>query len=750
MPRLPLECIEAIVWHTCDLPTLRSLLTVNHAVFRVAARRLWHNPLETVAQTSDWGLSFERLAKTIFYHFSPAALPPPPRLPITFPNQARNILTGYFALDQPTNTAATAALKQPTLDYFSMIRALVDSPVVLSLALKSGPPAEALSLNLDVGYPAACCYYHDEVIWTICRDHRRMQRLTMLQIPLWRWNVDRYINAIPQMKQLRHVVFDARYAINGEVDDDSVANEFIQRALGFIREFVRHHGDRQLHQVEFLTGQYESSNQEEFQTLVGLLKDLIPCCRAPSILGPFNWNDCLQNLAVLDLGHVRSIAVNKRLALSEANARGTDTSLLALLVVDLKYPDGDLSDAVCTILRAFGASLQSVVVQGASQGDMYNVYRGGRPGVVISTNFVGLPQLKKLCIDTMDQLEFSPQAFHHCPLLQSLSLTDRSYARSTWITRQDTWAMPMLRELVLQGSVAMTFNPLSLSSMPNLETLDLASEREWGYFFGCTFDSMEYREEEDDEAMPGRARPRVMRGWTWDWPCPQLTVLRLRGEFAARIRFKWLACCPRLQELQVYLGLRHHHSVDLDDEQYPPLEEEECNSGIIVEEQDLSVSSLSSPSASSVQEQVSRSFVLPDLRSVRLDGRWHLSDRACDQLLHGVAPRLVELILYYCSTRPSIERLVKHGERHPYLRQVSLADFTFHQQEELLTAGLTNAEFGFDSPGEVGPLSDIFSLPSKAESAVQSPLGHDARDSFCCYDINFDTYRYRPPISSTP
>ncbi|KAG0017504.1 hypothetical protein BGZ81_010711, partial [Podila clonocystis] len=58
-PTLPMELILAIVWRVPDLPTLHSLLTVNRAVFEMAARRLYFAPLDMVVQANDWTQAFE-------------------------------------------------------------------------------------------------------------------------------------------------------------------------------------------------------------------------------------------------------------------------------------------------------------------------------------------------------------------------------------------------------------------------------------------------------------------------------------------------------------------------------------------------------------------------------------------------------------------------------------------------------------------------------------------------------------------
>ncbi|KAF9972603.1 hypothetical protein BGZ73_004279 [Actinomortierella ambigua] len=732
MATLPLECIHAIVWNTCDLSTLYALLTVNRAVFKAAARRLWHNPLELIPQTHNWELAFERLAKFILSQAYPASSrfgQSTIKFPYTGMEEARSILFSYFELDRPAHTAAPA---QTMLDYLSFIRAFADSPVLTSLGFKSGPPAKVLRNKMEIDYMEGLCYYQNEVIWAVCRSPHRLQQLTTLQIPLWRWNIlNQYIGAVPQMKHLRHIVFDARIADHAGMTDEAGGDELLHWVLIFVETFVRHHGDRQLQRLDFLGGPYEPDDSEMTLELLSLVKEAVPFCSAPSSLGMLNWEDCLQNLEELDLGHVRSICLNSDMPLDgtlydkvhacfltllrrcsslevlqgEVNREGLfnqsgvehladlnlqRTMMPNLRTVDITYPNGDFNSAVRYIMQTFGASLQVLNIRGALGEDR----RPKTGGIIINTDpSVGLPQAKRILID--------------------------------------------------KGSAALVFHPQSLGLMPNLEILELSPERDVWYAHEDSLRASMDRIDKDEDISSMKDYQHL---WSWDWSCPRLRNLRLGGEFAAGFHFKWLACCPHLQELLLFLEPRNY-GLDGYRVEWFTHGEVQGSSGNILSEQPSSPSSPSSAVLEQAQEtKKGEPFVLSDLRTITLEGRWHLSDSACDQLLDSIAPRLVQLILSDCKTHPSIQRLVHHGEKHPYLRRISVVDPSFYDEQALLAAGLDTAETDFEFPEELGSdLGDIYSLPSKAESTELSSGAHDLRETYCVYEINYDLYRYAPP-----
>ncbi|KAF9279245.1 hypothetical protein BGZ68_008051 [Mortierella alpina] len=808
-PSLPMELIHAIVWRVPDLPTLHSLLTVNRAVFEMAARRLYFAPLDMVVQANNWIQAFEKLARAILESSlrasdsfnSISALPPAPTpsFPTVRRDQLEKDLIHVYSIDVPATQAY-----QPMLDYFAHMREFAEPPAVLDSIENEIWKDRFLPIDFPLPRRREYNYntHHVELFWALTKD--RLQQLRRIQIPAWKGAIERYVDAIPHMTQLCSIAFDM---LEGPVEEGGELVDVVYgRAGDFIRRFVQYHGPKHsLRQVNLLVNRSDVSDREQQRLAERAIKDLLLPSQhlvPPLMVQRFNWEECIQNLDQLDLSHVRSISMERGMSWAQLQSRWPDKTLGSILeqcpslealrysplsdeeasswitclerlrentfdrlrfhhlanlkVLDLACPSHLTTNMIHSVFNAFGHLLEVFILSFIRRQDD-NVTMGGPDAPGLQPRVGGLPRLKKLKIGCKLQLDLDPNALSHCPVLDTLMIADggRSYPGGgppapEYGRRQEVWHMPLLRVLELSGAFARKFHPQSLTTMTRLEQLELTGTLPSTPWLPDVVAPEQESLYDNEEHLPHAP------DWTWDWHLPNLKVLKLDGEFAMALDFRFLRFVPALEVADLVIGAEHPRLLSFES-LLPPAEE--------------NIASKRNGDTTTTTT-VAVAAVAPHLHTVRFLGPWvTLDEGAFHRFAMEACPRLIHLVILENQRGLGKPGLVRLGVKHPYLRVIrDCTPFTLDDANQLANSlemeiqqaperddGVDGEEEGAAGEEEekgAAPIVDrrpwwhygfnYPSLPSKAESAAGSRYGHNDRDSFCVFSFDRESYRFIP------
>ncbi|KAG0037763.1 hypothetical protein BGZ82_001898 [Podila clonocystis] len=779
-----MELIHAIVWRVPGLPTLHSLLTVNRAVFEMAARRLYFAPLDMVVQANDWTQAFEKLARAIVESalrtssaslYSISSLPPTPSFPVAHRDQLQKDLIHMYGIDVPTTQAY-----QPMFDYFAHMREFAEPPAVLN-SLEDEiwkrrflPDYFCLPRRWEYNYNTS----HVELFWALTKD--RLHQLHRIQIPAWKGAIERYVDAIPHMTRICSIAFDM---LEGPLQEGG--------ELGWLMSSM----------IEPLILEQQKLAEHAIKELLLPSQSLVP----PLMIQRFNWEECLQNLDQLDLGHVRSISMERGMSWAQLQSRWPNKRLGSILeqcpsleafryatlsddeaaswivwleciqestsdrlrfhhlanlkVLELACPSHLITNMLHSVISAFGHSLEVFIMDSVWRRDD-NIAMGGPDTTVLQSRVDGLPRLKKLKISCAYQLELDPRALSHCPVLDTLMIADgwRSYPgvgplAPEYGRRQEVWHMPLLRVLDLTGAFARKFHPQSLTTMTRLERLDLTGMLPSTPWLPDVVAPEKVPPYVNEEHLPPHAAD-----WTWDWHLPNLKVLRLKGEFAMALDFRFLRFVPVLEDMDLMIGAEHPHLLSIES-LLLPVEENIANN---------SNSDKTITTATTMAEAAA-----PNIHKIRFLGPWvTLDEGAFLRFATEATPRLIHLTILENQRGLTKPGLVGLGLKHPYLRLIrDDKPFTLEDVTQLANSlememqrapsgdgGADGEEEGGEGEGEeeeaAAPIVDRRlwwhhgfdgpSLPSKAESAAGSRYGHHDRDSFCVFSFDQESYRFIP------
>ncbi|KAG9069519.1 hypothetical protein KI688_010422 [Linnemannia hyalina] len=224
-------------------------------------------------------------------------------------------------------------------------------------------------------------------------------------------------------------------------------------------------------------------------------------------------------------------------------------------------------------------------------------------------------------------IRIHPDVFSRCPRLSRIFLVDRREEyRLDEVVRWTPTELPLLKELVLNGTPAISFHPDILHSTTNLRDLDL------GMFTSgadVTFippaeeldcaddDNIDDNNKNNDSLSTYGSVPRKQPTWTWDWYLPNLLSLKLNAEFGYRFKFRMLAGTPNLT-------LERQHVVGDIDNSSSPIELEENDDKFLKDFEYVHV---------------------PALKNFTLTGPWSLDRRVLEVLFGKVAPGVQDLIM---------------------------------------------------------------------------------------------------------
>lgn len=302
--------------------------------------------------------------------------------------------------------------------------------------------------------------------------------------------------------------------------------------------------------------------------------------------------------------------------------------------------------AIDSLAFAFGQTLRKLIVSTPYQErtiDQLHLH--------IGRGWVDLPALTHLELKmAVNRLVVDPLLLTYCPNLAHLRMTDytKEYSCQDIVPCQpaDPSGLQILR---LSGWPALTFDPATLSSTPQLTSLELSIGRstelerqrvgfippleELNRSYGIRGDSFQ----EEEEAVVSIMRPH----WSWDWNLPLMTELVLTSEFALLFEFRMALGCPALEALTLDIrstGREVHTKIlSVVDLIVPVLQTTTTPS-------DVSSSPPPSPLPSPTPDKTPEQIVLPKLKKLNLHGKWIMLDTHClSHFLQILSPNLQHL-----------------------------------------------------------------------------------------------------------
>ncbi|KAF9271675.1 hypothetical protein BGZ88_005749, partial [Linnemannia elongata] len=294
------------------------------------------------------------------------------------------------------------------------------------------------------------------------------------------------------------------------------------------------------------------------------------------------------------------------------------------------YPLSD--EEVNDIAIAFSQTLRSLTIVGDpkwfTETPPSKTFHLGRGWV----DMLALTELHLYMQELDHRVVLDRELMAHCPNITSIQIRDRiwDYDFSEIVPCLPAY-LPRLRELDLCGWSALTFDPETLSSTPELYNLTIGSMSsylnrvfippvtELYRSFGILRETEEEKEEEEEEEGVEETGERIVRSrWTWDWYLPMLGVLYLSGEFAYLFQFKVLTGCPQLWSLTLHIQTNEHNG-------HPR----------VITEDDLFIAG-----AGKTRERI----VAESVMEVTLRGTWFVeSETVLSQFLVDMFPNVTEL-----------------------------------------------------------------------------------------------------------
>ncbi|KAF9929517.1 hypothetical protein FBU30_001487 [Linnemannia zychae] len=326
-----------------------------------------------------------------------------------------------------------------------------------------------------------------------------------------------------------------------------------------------------------------------------------------------------------------------------------------------------MSDEADDIAFAFSETLQHLIVVALVGSGQYQTIYFGK-------GWVDLPCLTEIDLTGhQHRIVIDPLLLAHCPNIIRARIEDStSEYRCADINPCYSANLPRLVSMTLQGWSALTFHPETLRSANNIEFLRLHpyNPKRLGRYippideldrsYGAA-DTLEAKITEDKEASTYDPRP-VRPYWSWDWDLPKLTFLDLTGEFAFRFQFRLLMGCPSLTRL--YLNIRtddrqHTRALSLADFNISP----DTNGLTNVLQGNI------------LRKPRSTKIVVRSLTTLLLGGSWVLDDSLIENLLHGMFPRLHEVIMHETTgyTLRALIDLIRNKVKHVILMETRLS-----------------------------------------------------------------------------
>ncbi|KAF9087608.1 hypothetical protein BGX23_007993 [Mortierella sp. AD031] len=459
---------------------------------------------------------------------------------------------------------------------------------------------------------AACRELQRDISWALCADTERVQSLV---IPIS--DISRYLALIPRLKVLSSITFyldeNFEHYLDLEGDDELTSQEqetLVRRQedrtqhLEDIVRFVQEH--RQFHPHILAVATCPGCQEEEYQFR---LLECLPPLRSPLSLNSISWIHFVAKLQDTDLSFVQSIsppaisisdrfckqspflnrcrsldiinitswgddlfqwAIDERKAFNAevAVGRTPDRPLVPLRDVSINYRNLSYGNQVDDITFGFGKTLESLVIVGHFPRIM-NAHLHQEDftfGNRHSPRSWNLPNLYRLSVDIhYIFLRIDPYFLALSPNLVTCTSKDK---RTTYsIDEVECWFpadLPRLTHLILVGTPAISLDPDTLRTTPNLNHLELLLESTIGNIFIPPSEALDYigsigtasstttesppsASSSSSSTLPLPRRPV----WTWDWELPKLSTITLNSVFAYQFQFRMLQKTPSLASLSL-------------------------------------------------------------------------------------------------------------------------------------------------------------------------------------------------------
>ncbi|KAF9310751.1 hypothetical protein BG003_008153 [Podila horticola] len=334
---------------------------------------------------------------------------------------------------------------------------------------------------------------------------------------------------------------------------------------------------------------------------------------------------------------------------SKVNTGGSAETLPSLQSLDFTAPfDCGIIHVLNDSMRAFGRTLHTVSAKTVYHHD-YTLSLDPHSDAHTLGDW-NLPAIRYIDVHFHWTLCVHLGAFDQCPLLTTLRIScgaagfeDRTMlsSRSPKLLsfRAPVWNLPYLKEMTMQGSIALLFNYDSLFKMPNLETLLLTTFMQYDesviapllpshmqdlselYLLEKANRSDEgntIRQEDGSESDSG--------AWPADWELPKLRSLQLGGFPSTVFSFDWLRHCPKLAHVQLDRTEKANRRLSL----YRKLSKGQRNTSRVK----------AGAIPDSTQQDPYVDLYGSPLKSLVLSGSWVMSDSDICEMLTNYAPNL--------------------------------------------------------------------------------------------------------------
>ncbi|KAG9069509.1 hypothetical protein KI688_010412 [Linnemannia hyalina] len=584
--------------------------------------------------------------------------------------------------------------------------------------------------HFDLAARAATRELRSDLTWALC--FANAEHIQELLIPIM--DITRYVALVPRLKVLSKVTFllDKGFQVKTRyrrtytpAEQEQLESQKLMRILAFreMISFVQEHCRLFPHVLKLGRCRKDpyASNRDCPKEYEFRLLQALPPLISPTVLDQQNWTQFVVKAHETDLSLLKAIqpsSVFSRRTSSKSHALVVDgpflhrcrvlesvimpfldddtfqwavderkqhdadiaagwtlpRPLVPLRIFSTNYGQPAFGRQVNDVAFAFGRTLEKISASSEWWERLTDHEAALEFSIGEGDNSWDLPRLSELLVHMRKILiSIHPDVISRCPRLSRIFLVDRREEyRLDEVVRWTPTELPLLKELVLNGTPAISFHPDILHSTTNLRDLDL------GMFTSgadVTFippaeeldcaddDNINDNNKNNDSLSTYGSVPRKQPTWTWDWYLPNLLSLKLNAEFGYRFKFRMLAGTPNLVRFIVGIGSRsgqHKRTIGIADLIKPGyqhlamdrfLDQEQQRQRWTLERQHV-VGDIDNSSSPIELEENDDKFLkdfeyvhVPALKNFTLTGPWSLDRRVLEVLFGKVAPGVQDLIM---------------------------------------------------------------------------------------------------------
>ncbi|KAK3824177.1 MAG: hypothetical protein JOS17DRAFT_270283 [Linnemannia elongata] len=389
--------------------------------------------------------------------------------------------------------------------------------------------------------------------------------------------------------------------------------------------------------------------------------------------------------------------------------------LVPLRIFSTVYDQPAFGRQVNDVAFAFGGTLEKIVASSKWWRMLTDQEAALEFSIGEGDHSWDLPRLSELTVNMREILiRIHPDVISRCQRLSRIFLKDRREEyRLDEVARWTPTELPLLKELALEGTPAISFHPDILHSATNLRDLELQMfTPRANVAFIPPAEELDCADDEsiDDNNKNGASLPtygpvlRKRSAWTWDWHLPNLFSLRLNAEFGYRFKFRMLAGTPNLVRFSVKTNSQsgqHKRTIGIADllklgYQHPSMDrfldqEQERRRRILEQQRDGGdIDNSSNPTAlEENDDKFWKDFEyvhVPALKVFVLTGPWSLDGRVLEVLFGKVAPGVQDLAM--SSEGHSVSEWIETTSEHLHALQNASLRVDEVTAESLLKWGL--------------------------------------------------------------